>query len=482
MKILMASSEIAPFASTGGLGEVMRSLPRALRRHGIDVVRIMPLHRCVWDTGHDLNDTGVRLRVPVGYRVHTAEVWRHDDEIPTLFVRRDEYFDRREIYALPEREYTDNFERFVFFQKAVAALLDLPDHAVDLVHGHDWTCGLIPLYLRHGVYGLGRTGREGTVFTVHNLQYQGVYPGSEFGLTNLPFSCFSIEGVEFFGHINCMKAGLTSSDISTTVSPTYAREVRTPEHGLGLDGVIRSLGDRFVGILNGADTEIWNPVDDPRIAQNFSAENPAGKQACRAALLREVGLFDDVTVPVVGMVSRMVDEKGFDLLGEVIGHLVEIPSMLVLLGKGTAAHQEAASKWAAKWPKMVAVRIGYDEDLAHRIQAGSDLFLMPSRREPCGLSQLYALRYGTVPIVHRVGGLRDTIEDLSEDGSRGNGIAFDDYCADALLGALTRAVALWRQSDVWARIVRRIMSEDHGWSAPARRYIELYEQVLRRQR
>lgn len=480
VKILMASSEIAPFASTGGLGEVMRSLPRALRRHGVDVIRIMPMHRCVWEGGHNLADTGLRLKVPVGYRVHTAEIWRHDGDILTLFVRRDEYFDRREIYALPDREYTDNFERFVFFQKAVAALLDTPEHAVEVVHGHDWTCGLIPFYLRHGIYGLGRPKREGTVFTVHNLQYQGIYPGSEFGLTNLPFSCFSIEGVEFFGQINCMKAGLVSSDISTTVSPSYANEIRTPEHGLGLDGVIRSLGDRFVGILNGVDTEIWNPADDSHIARTFTAEDPAGKRMCRSALLREMRLPENPDVPVVGMVSRMVDEKGFDILGEVVGQLVELPVMLVLLGKGTAIHQQAAAQWAAKWPERVAVRIGYDEGLAHRIQAGSDLFLMPSKSEPCGLSQLYALRYGTIPVVHQVGGLRDTIQNLSDDGSAGNGFSFDEYRGPALLSALRRAVTMWRQSSLWEKIVRRVMREDHGWAEPARRYIEIYERAVRR--
>ncbi|MCX7817742.1 MAG: glycogen synthase GlgA [Kiritimatiellae bacterium] len=475
----MASSEIAPFASTGGLGEVMRSLPRALRRAGVDVVRIMPLHRCVWEGEHDLSDTGTRLRVPVGYRVHTAEIWRHDGEVTTLFVRRDEYFDRREIYALPEREYTDNFERFVFFQKAVAALLDLAEYASDIVHGHDWTCGLIPLYLRHGIFGLGRSGRERTVFTVHNLRYQGIYPGSEFGLTNLPFSCFSIEGVEFFGNINCLKAGLTSSDVSTTVSPSYADEIRTPEHGFGLDGVLRSLGNRFLGILNGVDNEIWNPGTDPHIAQTFTAENLAGKQVCRSALLSEVGLPLEPTMPVVGMVSRMVDEKGFDLLESAMADIVQLPLKLVVLGKGTAAHQQAAIGWARQWPDRVAVRVGYDEGLAHRIQAGADLFLMPSRNEPCGLSQLYALRYGTIPVVHSVGGLKDTIRGLSADGAEGNGIVFTEYSAGALLSALRHAIALWRQERSWHTLMQRVMREDHGWSEPARRYLGLYEQILR---
>ena len=478
VKIAFVSSEIAPFASTGGLGEVSGSLTRALVKQGATVVRIMPMYRQVLEGNWSVRDTGRRLRIPVGYRVHTAEIWTDDQpECPTVFIRRDEYFDRRELYALPEREYSDNLERFIFFQKTVVAWLDETGWGADVVHGNDWTSGLLPFYLRYGITGSGRTGSEAMVFTVHNLAYQGIYPGADFPLTNLPFDCFSIDGLEFYGNINCLKGGLTQSHMVTTVSPTYAQEVRTPEFGCGLDGVLRTLGDRFVGILNGLDEERWNPAQDRFLVNTYDARDISGKRACKHDLLRRTGLGGRPERALAGIISRMVDEKGFDLLAEAMPRLVEMPLDVVILGKGTEKYHRLASEWMQRWPGRVWARIGYDEPLAHQIQAGADIFLMPSRIEPCGISQMCAIRYGTLPIVHATGGLKDTVKNLSDDGRSGNGIAFGDFTVDAFLAAIQRALTLYG-TDVWAEIVHRLLQEKNDWERPAREYLEVYGRAL----
>jgi starch synthase len=428
--------------------------------------------------GHRLHDTGLRLKIPIGFRVHTAEVWIHQEgDAATYFIRRDEYFDRRELYALPERDYTDNFERFVFFQKAVVALIDALGFAPDIVHGNDWISGLIPLYLRHGTSGVGRTGREVPVFTVHNLAYQGIYPGTEFAQTNLPFSCFSIEGMEFFGNINCLKAGLTSSAVSTTVSRSYADEIRTSEGGCGLDGVLRSLKDRLVGIQNGVDDEIWNPARDPLIKFPYDAANPAGKTGCKSALLARSGFARALEIPLVGMISRLVDQKGFDLLAQAMPALMEMPLKIVLLGSGQEKYQTLCTEWARRWPDRFSATLGFDHKLAHRIESGSDMFLMPSRSEPCGLSQLYALKYGTIPIVHATGGLKDTVHEAGPDGASGNGFRFERYAVPEMLAAVRRALDLYARPEAWSSLRRRAMEEDHSWRSVATDYIALYERA-----
>ena len=480
MKIVFATSEAVPFASTGGLGEVSHALPAALREEGVEVIRIMPMYRQVIEGGHALRDTGIRLKIPVGFRVFMAEVWRTpDDSVPTFFVRRDEFFDRRAMYALPERDYSDNLERFVFFQKAMVALLDTMEWGADIIHSNDWTCGLIPLYLKHGISGTGRTAKERTVFTVHNLAYQGIFPGAEFPTTNLPFSCFTIQGMEFFGNMNCMKAGLTTSHHVTTVSPSYAEEIRSPGQGFGLEGVLRSLGDRFTGVLNGADYATWNPGSDPHIPAQFGPESLKGKDACRRELMRAAGWSAEPELPIFGMVSRLVADKGLDLLDQVMERLVRLPFRLVLLGSGQEDVEARCIEWMSRWPHRVHVEIGYNVKHAHRIQAGADFFLMPSAREPGGLSQLYAMRYGTVPVVHAVGGLKDSVNDLSPDAQTGNGIVFTEFDPASLTNAIIRAGELMKiKARVMGDIRSRIMREDHSWSQSAKAYLHLYEHVM----
>jgi starch synthase len=480
MKIVFACSEAAPYASTGGLGEVAHALPIALTAAGAEVVRVLPLYRQVMEGGHPIADTGLRLKIPVGFRMHTAEIWAADEEGPkTYFVRRDEYFDRRAIYALPERDYADNFERYSFFQKAVVALIDALEINPDIVHCHDWTTGLIPMYLKHGISGAGRSSTARTVFTIHNLAYQGIFPGSDFPESNLPFSCFSVQTMEFFGQINCLKAGLTTADRVTTVSPTYAREILEEGFGYGLEGVLRQLGTKLTGILNGVDYSVWNPERDADIAYAFSPGDLSGKALCREALLKRCGWTALAPeVPIYGMVVRLVAQKGIQLLDAVMARLVERPFRLVLLGSGQEDMERTCVDWMRRWPGRVHVEIGYDRAHAHRIQAGSDFFLMPSETEPGGLSQLYAMRYGTVPVVHAVGGLKDTICDLDAEPDRCNGIVMETHSEEALLEAMARSVELWRSTDRMLEVRQRIMREDHSWTRSAKDYLRVYEEAM----
>lgn len=480
MRIAYISSESVPYASTGGLGDVAHSLPAALRQRGLELIKVMPMYRRVWESGARLTDTGLRFRLPIGFRLRTAEIWRDSDsDPPVYFVRRDEYFDRRELYSLPERDYDDNFERFVFFQKAVVALLDVLDFRADIVHCNDWQTALTPLFLRHGLQGLGRNARERCVMTIHNLAYQGLFPGSEFGLTNLPFACFSVDGLEFYGQINCLKAGVLAAERVTTVSPTYADEIRTPEHGYGLDGVLRRVSNRLHGILNGADYSVWNPATDPHLPRRYTPEDfEVGKAAAKLALLSRFGLKADDGRPLVGMISRLVDEKGLDLFAGALPGLMERPLRVILLGSGMERYHLLCHEWMQRWPDRFSATIGFDLALAHLIEAGSDFYLMPSRHEPCGLAQMYSLKYGTLPIVRSVGGLKDTIHDLSPDGRSGNGFAFTEYKPEALLAAVDRATALFAQKEQWRSAVLRAMAEDHSWGRSAAAYEAVYQQAL----
>jgi starch synthase len=482
MKILFAASEMTPFAATGGLGDVAGSLSHAIAGRGAEVVRVMPMYRQVIEGGFQPVDTGVRLDIPLGLRTQRAEIWRLDAEgVATYFIRRDEYFDRAYLYNLPTRDYDDNFERFVFFQKAVVGLVDALKIHPDIVHCSDWQTGLLPLFLRHGIRGTGRTRTEKTVFTIHNLAYQGLFSANEYTHTNLPFSTFTVDTMEFYGNINLLKCGITMSDLVTAVSVSYLREIQNPDRGFGLHGVVAAAAHKLVGIVNGIDTREWNPDEDPRIARTYSASNPEGKGACKRQLLAELSLDPDPKKPLIGMIARLVDQKGLDLLEEAMPEIMERPVSFVLLGHGLQKYEELAQSWALRWPGRCACRIDFDRDLAHRIEAGSDLYLMPSRSEPCGLNQLYSLRYGTLPIVHGVGGLEDTIEDLEEKGDEGWGLKFREYTVDALLAKLDVALRLYDQPKAWSAVQNRAMLKDFSWDHSAGEYISVYERLLKSQ-
>lgn len=478
MNVVFVSSEVTPYASTGGLAEVAAALPKALAAQGIAISRIMPLYRKVAESGHHLVDMRIQLHVPVGFRTYRAEVWKCDDIQPTTyFIRRDEFFDRSQLYSLPDRDYDDNFERFVFFQKAAVALIDRLELKPDIVHCNDWQTGLVPYFLRHGMQGGGRAGREKVVFTIHNLAYQGIFPGNEYPVTNLPFSCFSIGAIEFFGNINCLKAGLTGADRITTVSETYAREIQSAAAGCGLEGVLQERSARLRGIVNGIDADLWNPADDRNLASQYSAESFAGKQACREHLCARMRVHQSVDTPILGMVTRLVDQKGLDILAGAMPEIMKRELVFVLLGTGSEAYEKMCAQWMRSWPGKFGGKLAFDPKMAHRIFAGSDMFIMPSRFEPCGLNQLYAMRYGSVPIVHAVGGLDDTVVDVDARPD-GFGFKFRDYTSQALLAAVDSALAAFRDRERWSLIVRRAMQQDFSWRRSSAAYADLYRELV----
>ena len=479
MRIVYAASEVLPFASTGGLADVGAALPKALQQRGAEIYRVMPLYRQIAEGGHALKDTGIHLDITVGFRVYKADVWVAEEPSPkTYFIRRDEFFDRSQLYSLPERDYDDNFERFVFFQKAVVALIDALGERPEIVHCSDWQTGLVPLFLRHGINGMGRNLTEKIVFTIHNLAYQGIYPGSLYSLTNLPFFCFNMDYLEFFGNINCIKGGMTAADLVTTVSRTYTQEIQTEEFGCGLHGVLARLGDRLIGIPLGVDYSIWSPVNDLFIPPAARTADLSDKKLCKEDLVKTIGLNIGTDTAVMGMVSRLTDQKGLDILAEAMNTLMGMDVAFVILGVGQDKYQNLCRQWAEKWPGRFAVHIGYNTPLAHKIIAGSDIYLMPSRYEPCGLTQLYGLRYGTLPIVHATGGLDDTVEDTPADGSRGTGFKFKTYTADALIAVTQRALEMRKRQDVWGAIMRRAAQQDFSWDHVAEDYLTLYRKLL----
>ncbi|NCC50857.1 MAG: glycogen synthase GlgA [Spartobacteria bacterium] len=480
MRILFAASEISPYASTGGLADVGRALPLALQADGHETYRVMPCYRQIIEGISDLTDTGIRLPVALGLGKHVAEVWHSESQNPPVFfIRRDEFFDRSNLYSLPYRDYDDNFERFVFFQKSVVALIDALGLQVNIVHCNDWQTGLIPMYLRYGVNGGGRDFGERTVFTIHNLAYQGLYAASRFSSTNLPLSCFSVDGFEYYGQINCMKAGIVASDLVTTVSPSYANEIRTEESGCGLHGVLQAKGDRLVGILNGVDYSTWNPSTDKHLAARYDDKRLEGKERCKEDLRSAMQLKTKPGTPIIGLVTRLTEQKGLDILASAMHTIMEMDVGVAMLGTGEKKYHRLCQAWAKKWPGRFSVRLAFDNAIAHKIEAGADMFLMPSRFEPCGLNQMYSLRYGTLPIVHRTGGLRDTIGELSEDFSEGNGFSFEPYGEEGLLDAVKRALAAYRKQAKWKQVVSRIMCEDFSWNLSAREYARLYEEICR---
>ena len=480
-KVLFVASEAHPLIKTGGLGDVASGLPVALASLGADARLLLPAyHDAVARAGKlktvaKLQVAGladpVRLlegRLP-GTRLVT---WLID--FPAAYGRPgNPYLDSR------GRLWPDNAWRFALLAR-VATMLALGRTPLkwrpDVVHCHDWQTGLVPALLAQ------EPKRPATVFTIHNLAYQGLFPRETFVSLGLPPALWSIEALEFHGQLSFIKGGLAFADRLTTVSPTYAREIQTVEFGGGLDGLLRHRADRLTGILNGIDNEVWNPAQDPFIVKQYSARRTQDKIHNKRALQQEYHLPVAPKTALIGMVGRLVEQKGIDLVLETLPALMRQPLQLVVLGSGEARFEEALRAQMARYPRRLSVRIGYDEGLAHRIEAGADMFLMPSRFEPCGLNQLYSLRYGTIPIVRRVGGLADTVVDASEENiknGKATGIVFEETRASALLAAIGRALALRRNNRRWNQMMRTGMRQDFTWLHSATEYLRLYRQVLR---
>ena len=485
LRILFMASEVEPFAKTGGLADVAGALPRAVASLGHDVRILMPKYRGL-EAHAELQLVVPQLRVPIGDREVDGALLetRAPSGVPVYLLAQDHYFDRDGLYGTADGDYWDNCERFIFFCRAgleAAAQLSGPDGEPwrpQIVHANDWETGLVPVYLRTLYRDHPLLGGAATLFTIHNLAYQGVFWHYDMPMTGLGWDLFTPAALEFYGKLNFLKGGLVFADLLTTVSRTYAREIRSAAFGGGLEGVLEERSHDLHGVVNGIDYEVWNPAKDPAIAQAYRAEEPEGKAACREALRTELGL-ERVPGPVLGMVTRLVEQKGADLVLETLPGLLAQGCQLVLLGSGDAAMEAAFVEAARQHPRQLAVRIGYDNDLARRIYAGADGFLMPSRYEPCGLGQLIAMRYGTIPLVRRTGGLADTVKEFDPARRSGTGFTFDTFTPEGLTDTLRRAASAYRQPALWKALVRNTMTEDFSWEASAREYVTLYAKALR---
>ncbi|MDE3156961.1 MAG: glycogen synthase GlgA [Acidobacteriota bacterium] len=478
-RILMIASEMSPFARTGGLGEVLGSLPAALGRLGVDVTVVLPHYG--WPERVREAD---RFTLTVGDYAREVALLEHDvaDRVHAVFVDCPELYARDGgLYGFGTDDYPDNARRFAFLARAALERSVRRGERPTVVHAHDWHAGLAPVYLRTIYARHPLLGGVPTVLTIHNLAYQGVFDAGWLPRLDLDWSLFTIDRLEYWGRISFLKAGVVFSDLVTTVSPTYAREIQTPAYGFGFEGILRTRRDDLVGILNGIDTERWNPAADPYLPAPYDATALDEKVASKCELLKAFDLaVDDTRLarPLVGMVTRLVEQKGFDLIADVSERLAAMDATFVLLGSGARWLEDRWLGIAQRYPDRFRVRIGFDERLSHLIEAGSDVFLMPSRFEPCGLNQLYSLRYGTIPIVHATGGLADTVIPYNPRTGRGTGFVFTDYTAEGLLGAVEAALRTFRDRRKWLELQARGMAEDHSWDASAAEYVKVYDRVV----
>jgi len=477
VRVLHVASEVEPLSKTGGLADVAAALPRALVQLGVKVAVVTPRYRSV-DVGRWALARRLRpLQVQLG---HTVEVTVYEGNLPgsavTLYAVDHPLFDRDGVYGDKHGEFGDNWRRFGLLSRAALHIGHELWGGVDVVHAHDWQAGLAPLWTARGV-----GGARGSVLTIHNMAFLGLAPPGALGELGLPPEVWSPEGLEFYGKGSLLKAGIVFADRVTTVSPRYAREIRTPEGGYGMDGLLRARAGKLSGILNGVDYQLWSPERDPRLPANYRAGDLAGKTACKAALQRELELPVRPDVPLFGAISRITDQKGWDLLvsPEVEAELAALDAQIVILGSGDGGLEHRLRGLAQRLPSKLVLRTGYDDGLAHRIMAGSDLYLMPSRFEPCGLTQLYALRYGTVPVVRATGGLDDSVVDHDAPTGTGTGFKFHDYAPHALLATMRRAAAVFRQRVELRGLIQRGMAMDFSWSASAKRYLTLYQEIVK---
>lgn len=392
-----------------------------------------------------------------------------------VFVRRDEYFDRSELYCTSERDYEDNAERFIFLSKVAVEWMRVRQVYPDVVHCHDWQAALVPLLLRVDEQTHGQRIATKTLFTIHNLQYQGIFWSLDFPITNLPWQFFTPDGLEFYGQMNLMKAGILFADLLTTVSRRYAREIQTAECGCGLEEPIRGRAEQLRGILNGVNYDEWNPETDATIARKFSTDDLSGKAECRRDLMRTMALNGDTSTPLIGVISRLTEQKGFDMMPEAVDGLLKRNARLAILGNGLAKYEKYWKDAAKRHPGQIAVHIGQDASLAHKIVAGADFLLMPSHSEPCGLYEMYGLKYGTIPLVRSTGGFKDTLTDFDPTAGQGNAFTFDDPSAAALTARFDEALRVFGDAGLWQRLRRNAMACDFGWNHAAKEYLELYE-------
>lgn len=456
MKIAFVASEAVPYAKTGGLADVVGTLPKYLEKLGLSTAIILPRYRGI--EGEEILKTEIDI---AGEK--EIKFYKKDN---AYFIDYPDFFDRSGLYGTPTGDYPDNCERFTLFCKGALKLVEILKP--DIVHCHDWQTGLLPLYIRRA--GL----KIKTVFTIHNLGYQGRFGSEKFNILGIEPEYFTPEGIEYYGGINLLKAGILYSDAVTTVSPTYANEIQSQEYGFGLDGVLRKEKNKLTGILNGIDYEVWNPQRDNLIYQCYN--DYKGKQVNKIGITNEC-LFD-YKRPLLGMVSRIAGQKGFDILIKVLDDIITLNYNFIFLGFGDEEYSQKLKTFERSYPNRVMVNIKFDETLAHRIYAGSDFFLMPSRYEPCGLGQMISLRYGTVPIVHKTGGLADTVFQFNPQDFSGNGFLFEVYSRDALFATLKTAYEIYCNSALFETLSENCMKYDFSWNRSASEYKKLYSRLL----
>ncbi|MDR2757271.1 MAG: glycogen synthase GlgA [Planctomycetaceae bacterium] len=486
MNILFACSEVAPFARTGGLADVCASLPTALAELGHNPILFLPAYRSVFTCGEPLEKTDIRFSVPVGQRAIFAELWKgtlKGTEIPIYFIRQDHYFDRLELYSENGTDYNDNCERFVFFSRAVMESMTALNLSIDILHSNDWQTGLIPAY--QDILYRDKKGYEKivTVHTIHNLAYQGIFWHWDMLLTGINWEHFTYDQMEFYGKLNLMKTAVMFAHGITTVSPRYALEIQSSVFGCGMESVLQYRSPMLRGILNGVSAKRWNPATDPYIVAPFDATTVFEKKPlCKQDLQTSLGLAVQADVPLVGVVSRFAYQKGIDLIAEAIPLWVEKHGVqFCLLGKGDASLETRLNELAKRYPQNVAVRCEFSDEWAHKIEAGSDIFLMPSRYEPCGLNQMYSQLYGTVPLVHDTGGLADTVVNLSDEtllNGTATGFSFYSDSMHDLNTTLWRTLSVyWNEKDVWKRLIHNGMRQNWSWQKSAEQYVRFYEKL-----
>lgn len=480
MKILFAASEGVPFAKTGGLADVAGALSEALAAQRHTVRLVLPFYREIRDTFPKISFTGRTAFVPVGGTMERVEIWEADlkPQFKVWFIGSSTFFDRPGIYgATPGTSYADNDRRFIYFSRAVFEAAKASDFQPDIIHAHDWQTGLTMANLKL-IYNTDPFfEKTAGVFSIHNMGYQGNFPPSSFGLTGLPVHAYQPEEIEFYGQVSFLKAGLIYADAVNTVSPTYAKEIQAdPVFGMGMEGVLRSRASAFRGILNGLDVRYWNPQSDPNLAARFGRETLEKRRACKADLQRASGLPVDDEAPLLGFIGRMDRQKGIDFILDAAPAVLKESAQIVTLGQGNPAYVTALQKLAKEYPHQVFVKTAFAEGFAHKIYGGADMFLMPSRYEPCGLGQMIAMRYGAPPIVTPTGGLLDTVTD-SVRARKGTGFVAADMTSEAYLASVMDAVGAWENNENWLNIQRRGMEQDFSWKTSVKSYEEMYESV-----
>jgi starch synthase len=476
LNILLAATEVVPYAKTGGLADVAGALPKALARLGHQVRVVMPYYN-VEKIESRAEQLQGQLMVPFDFEVRPTSVYMDQSgEVIVYFIDAPEYFSRSKLYG----EY-DDAERFAFFNRATLELAKARGARIDIIHLNDWMTGLAPAYLKTVYADDPDFANTKTLFTIHNMAFHGAFDPSQLQKFGLPDSIYSTEGgVEFYGAASSLKSGIVFSDAISTVSPRYAQEIQTPEFGEKFDGLLRARQGDLYGILNGVDYDEWSPENDRYLAAQFSVDDLGGKRECKRDLLRMFGLPEDLDRPLIGCISRLSDQKGFDLIFDIAGRMLDRGVTFVLLGSGAESYERGFQALREARREQVGVYLGFSNELAHKIEAGADMFLMPSRFEPCGLNQMYSLKYGTVPIVRAAGGLDDTIENFDRATGRGNGFKFYDYDSARLLEKIYEALLVYADRDLWRTLMLNGMRADFSWDNSARRYVELYERLARR--